>query len=146
VKQGVSALDLIDSNPVSVETFAKAKAILEQVYGVDYPKEKMMILFQLIDEEGWSEERFNRVFKWFLKTKYNQSWTIADWFQYDVKLYPFAWVRQHCHENGLREDVFIRSLDCYNVGGVRMYKMKDGVDLPFPSGDTVMPMPYKGSY
>ena len=88
------------------------------------------MLFEMIREEKWSEERFQRTLKWFLKTKYNQAWTMSDWFQYGVKLYPFAWVRQHCHKNGLREVDFIRTLDVYMVDGIRLYKQKDGVELP----------------
>ena len=127
---GVNGLDLIPSERVKPETFVKAKVYLEQAYGVEYPKEKFAILFDMINEEGWSEERLMRTVKWFLKTKYNQAWTIADWFQYGVKLYPFRWMRDYCAKNGIREVDFMKTLDCYLVEGVRLYKMKDGVDLP----------------
>lgn len=130
ILNGVDAFSLVNSPVVSPSTFTKAVAYLQQAYGVDYPKEKFSILFDLIVDDGWNEERFNRTLKWFLKTKYNQAWTIADWFQYGVKLYPFRWVREHCHKNGLREIDFIRSLDVYMVDGVRLYKQKDGIDLP----------------
>ena len=111
-------------------SFAKAIAYLQQAYGIEYPKEKFAILFDLIRDEGWTEERFQRTLKWFLKTKYNQAWTIADWFQYGVKLYPFSWVRQHCQKNGIGEIDFIRTLDVYLIDGIRLYKQKDGTDLP----------------
>ena len=126
----MNAFDVIGGPVVTPSSFAKAAAYLQQAYGVEFPKEKFAILFELILDEGWTEERFNRTLKWFLKTKYNQAWTIADWFQWNVKLYPFAWVRQHCHKNGLREVDFIRTLDVYIVDGIRLYKMKDGIDLP----------------
>lgn len=129
-QEGVNAFDLIPSKQVTAETFIKAAAYLQQAYGVEYPAEKFSILFDLIREENWTEERFNRTVKWFLKTKYNQAWTIADWWQYNVKLYPFSWVRQHCHKNGLREVDFICTLDVYMVDGIRLYKQKDGIELP----------------
>lgn len=130
VKNGVEALDLIPSHPVKPESIALAKSILEQNYGMTYPKEKFALLFDLIEESGWSEARFQAVFKWFRKNKYNQSWTESDWFQYGVKLFPFQWVRNHCAENNIREVDFIKGLDCYIVEGVRLYKQKDGYDLP----------------
>lgn len=128
--KGINGLDLIPSERVKPETFVKAKIYLEQAYGVEYPKEKFAILFDMINEEGWSEDRLMRTLKWFLKTKYNHAWTIADWFQYGVKLYPFGWVRYNCKTNGMRECDFMKTLDCYIVDGVRLFKMKDGVDLP----------------
>jgi hypothetical protein len=137
---------VIPSEPLNPRTLVEAKVLLEANYGVEYDDRKFMMLSKYLIDKGWSEERFKRTFDWFIQNKKFSAWTMADWFDFGIKLYPFAWVRQYCHENGLREDVFIQSLDCYNVGGVRMYKMKDGIDLPFPSGDTVMPMPYKGSY
>jgi len=130
IQNGVDAFSLIESPVVTPSTFTKAVAYLQQAYGVDYPKEKFSILFDLIVDEGWNEERFTRTLKWFLKTKYNQAWTIADWFQYGVKLYPFRWVREYCHKNGLREVDFVQTLDVYMVDGVRLYKMKDGIELP----------------
>lgn len=127
----MEALDLIDSVPVTSETFIKAKLILEQNFGIDYPKEKFAILFDMIRDENWSEERFNRTLKWFLKTKYNQSWSVSDWFQYSIKLRTFSWVRMTCNKNGLREVDFIKTLDCYLIDGIRMYKEKDGIEMPF---------------
>lgn len=129
-QEGVNAFDLIPSKPVSAEIFIKAAAYLQQAYGIEYPAEKFSILFDLIREESWTEERFNRTVKWFLKTKYNQAWTIADWWQYNVKLYPWQHYRNLCAKNGVREIDFQRSLDCYLVDGVRLYREKDGIELP----------------
>jgi len=129
-QEGVNAFDLIPSKPVSAETFIKAAAYLQQAYGIEYPAEKFSILFDLVREENWTEERFNRTVKWFLKTKYNQAWTIADWWQYNIRLYPFVWVRESCRKSGQSEIEFIKTLDVYLVDGVRLYKLKDGVDLP----------------
>lgn len=130
IQNGVDAFALVESPKVSANTFIKAVAYLQQAFGVDYPKEKFSILFDLIVDEGWNEERFSRTMKWFLKTKYNQAWTVADWFQYNIKLYPFAWVRETCRKSGQSEIEFIKTLDVYLVDGIRLYKVKDGVDLP----------------
>lgn len=135
IQNGVDAFSVVDSPAVSAATFTKAIAYLQQAYGVDYPKEKFSILFDLIMDEGWNDERFSRTLKWFLKTKYNQAWTIADWFQYGVKLYPFSWVRQHCHKNNIREVDFIQTLDVYMVDGIRLYKFRDGISLPLERAD-----------
>ena len=130
IENGVNALDLVGSQPMSEESFIKAIAYLQQSYGIDYPKEKFSILFDLIRDEKWTEERFQRTLKWFLKTKYNQAWTVADWFQYNIKVYPFQWVRNYCNKNGIREVDYIKTLDCYLVDGIRVYREKDGAELP----------------
>jgi hypothetical protein len=127
---GVSAYDLIKSGPVKDSSLAFAKEVLEQNFGAPIPNAKWMMLCQRIIEEDWTEARFKKTLNWFLDNKKFPSWTIADWFDYDVKLMPFAWVRQHCIKSGLREIDFIRSLDCYLVEGIRLYKMKDGISLP----------------
>jgi len=57
---------------VTPSTFTKAVAYLQQAYGVDYPKEKFSILFDLIVDEGWKEERFTETLKGFLRTNYNK--------------------------------------------------------------------------
>lgn len=127
-KNGVNALDLIPSTPVTPETFAKAKVLLEANFGTEFQKEKWLLLTDLIDEEGWSEERFMRTFKWFLKNKSYPSWTISDWFQYSVKVYPYQWYVDQCspYENVLEK------MDKYKLpNGTIVYKWKDGEDLPF---------------
>ena len=92
-------------------------------YGTDYAPEKIALLFDMIRDEEWSEERFNRTFKWFLKNKPFPSWTIADWFSYGVKVYPVEWT----HGKSLSD------YEGYELpGGVNVFKPKDGVTLPFP--------------
>ena len=130
VSNGVSAFDLVKSEPVKETSLAFAKEVLEQNFGTPIPNAKWMMLCQRIIEEDWSEERFKRTLNWFIDNKRFPSWVVADWFDYNVKLFPFQWVRQHCHKNGLREVDFIRTLDVYMVDGIRLYKMKDGIELP----------------
>jgi len=130
IQNGVDAFIVIGGEPVKSETLITAKIFVEQNIGAEIPKEKWLMLCELIADAEWTEERFKRTLKWFLLNKCYPAWTFKDWFDYGVKLYPFQWVRQHCHKNGLREVDFIRSLDVYFVDGIRLYKMKDGIELP----------------
>lgn len=130
IQNGIDAFAVIDSPQVSTDTFIKAMAYLQQAYGLEYPKEKFAVLFDLIKDEKWTEERFQRTLKWFLKTKYNQAWTIADWWQYNVKLYPWQHYRIHCAKNNIREIDYQKTLDCYLVDGIRLYRESDGLELP----------------
>lgn len=125
----MNALDLIPGEQVSGVTLAKAKVFLKQNYGLEYSEEKFAMLFQMIDEERWTEERFKRTFSWFLKNKKFPSWTIADWFEFGIKVYPYAWYLQQIDKQG-RE--FNRSIDWYRLpDGTLVCKPKDGNDLPF---------------
>ena len=119
----MNALDLVSSPPIAPETIDKASAILSLNYGVDYTKEKFLTLFTMMEEEGWTEYRFQQTFKWFLKNKPWAAWTIADWFQHGVKVYPPSWAYGKSRSE----------YDAYEIAeGVNVYKPKDGVTLPFP--------------
>lgn len=124
----MNGLDLVPSEPLKPESFAKAVIMLEQNFGMAYPKEKMAMLFDMIREEGWSEERFQRTFKWFIKTKYNQAWNVSDWFGYGVKLYPESWYKKQVNEIG---DTANRTIERYRLAnGTIGYKWLDGEKLP----------------
>lgn len=104
--------------------------MMKQNYGIDYPKEKVMMLFSMIEGEAWSEERFKRTFDWIIKNRPYPTWTISDWFNYGVKLYPYAWYLKQQNEAGPYRDVS-KEMDCYKLsGGVMAYKWKDGQELP----------------
>lgn len=123
----MNALALIPSPPVSEETFAKAKLLLEANYGTEYSPEKWLMLADMIDDDGWSEERFMITFKWFLKNKPFPAWTVSDWFSHSVKVYPYAWYLQQVTPY---EDV-LKKMDRYKLAdGTTVYKWKDGVELP----------------
>ena len=126
---GMNALELIDSPPVCIMTLTKATAILQANYGTEYSQEKIALLFDMIREDGWSEERFQRTLKWFLKNKKFPSWTISDWFDYGIKIYPRAWYLKQCHENGghATSGIQFYKLSDGSVG----YKYKDSEELPF---------------
>lgn len=131
VQNGVNALDLIPSIPVNPKTLTEAKYLLEQNFGTEYDERKWIQLITMFIEDGWTEERFKQTFKWFLKNKKFSAWMINDWFNFEIKLYHFLWVRNHCNKNGLREVDYLKTLDCYNVHGQRLFKQKDENELPF---------------
>ena len=126
----VSGLNLIPSKEVEPDTFTKAILLLQQNYGTEYSKEKTGMLFDMIREEKWSEERFNRTLCWFLKNKKYPSWSISDWFDYDVKLYSYGWYLKQVREQGA---LINNSIEAYTIAdGVTGYKFIDGTELPFP--------------
>ena len=126
----VSGLNLIPSKEVDSDTFTKAILLLQQNYGTEYSKEKTGMLFDMIREEKWSEERFNLTLKWFLKNKKYPSWSISDWFDYDIKLYSYGWYLKQVREQGASIN---NSIEAYTIAeNVTGYKLIDGHELPFP--------------
>lgn len=126
-EKGVNALDLYNSPEVSTQTFSKTALMLKQNYGTNYSDDKMGLLFDMIRDDGWSEERFNRTLRWFLKNKPFPAWTIADWFTYSVPVYPYEWYLKQCVPG---RDVS-KEMDIYELeDGTRVYKWHDGIDLP----------------
>jgi hypothetical protein len=129
IENGVNALDLIDSPEVETSTLTKSIAMLESNFGTEFSKEKIALLFDMVREEGWSEERFTRTFKWFLKNKKFPSWTISDWFDYGIKLFPYSWYLKQVHEQGTSIN---SSIQRYKLpDGTIAYKLKDSEELPF---------------
>lgn len=104
--------------------------MLEQNFGTEYSNEKWLMVVEMIRDEAWTEERFQRTFKWFLKNRFFPAWTIADWFAFGVKLYPYSWYLEQINKNGAS---VTKQIECYRVAeGVLGYKYADGQDLPFP--------------
>lgn len=122
---GINALDLFGEK-ISAVDVTKAEEYLKLNYGVDYPKEKFSMLWEMIIEDNWSNERLFRTLKWFLKTKKFPNWTTADWFEYGIKIFPHSWYLQKIHEG-------VRSCDMqgYRIDGKVFWKMKDNEELPF---------------
>ena len=128
-------LDLIESKPLGNELFLKMIVMLEQNFGIQYPSGLVSMLREFIYNDGWSEERFVRTAKHFLKNQKYPNWTIADWFNYGIKVYPAMGVP-------MPEDV-----DVYIIGGefnpnyendriisktgILVWKPVDGQELPF---------------
>lgn len=83
----------------------------------------------MIIDADWTEERFKRTMNWFLANKCYPSWTIADWFQYDVKLYPISWMNKEIGKMGNPERAWER-FDRYRIADTVVCKFKDGVELP----------------
>ena len=94
-------------------------------FGIDYPSEKFTMLWEMIIEDKWTKERLQSTLKWFLKNKKFPSWTIADWFDYDVKLYPHSWYRKNITE-GVKDS----DMQGYKINGQTLWCLK-GADLPF---------------
>jgi hypothetical protein len=123
-----NALDLIPSKPVTSDVFTTAIATMQAVYGADYAPEKISVLFEMIREEGWTEERFKRTFKWFLKHKKFATWTIADWFDFGIEVHSYSWYLEQVNEFG--RDVNKR-IEVYKIEGTVVYRYADGEILPF---------------
>ena len=128
IENGVNALDLIGGR-VADDTLTDAKYLIEQNYGTEYSDRKWIMLAQMIVDDGWTEERFKQTFKWFLKNKRFSAWTIADWFDFGVKLYPIEWMKREIAKMGNPEGAW-KKFDRYRVNGVVLCKLKDGVELP----------------
>jgi hypothetical protein len=102
-------------------------AMVQSSLGGRIPDDKFKLLWGEVQREGWSEARFNSVLHWFLQNRPYQAWSISDWFQYSVKVYPWAWYASKCSEshNPLPE------MDRYKLSdGTIVYKWKDGVEIP----------------
>ncbi len=122
---GFNALDFAGERIVS-DDLIKAEEILKLNYGIDYPIEKFTILWEMIMEEKWTKQRLMATVKWFLKTKRYPNWTIADWFDYQVKLYPHSWYIKQ-----INEGVKSSEIECYKINGKAYFKLIDGITLPF---------------
>lgn len=126
--QKINALDLI-GDPVEAVDLAKAQAFLEANYGVAITKEKMKLLFDLVKEAKWTKERFKRTLTHIIRTKVYPNWTIADWFDYGVNLYPYSWYLEQVAQGNSDK------LEAYSINGKTMYKLIDGEQLPFEKVD-----------
>lgn len=127
IENGVNALALIDSPPMTTATFQVAVAKLQANYGTEYSPEKIALLFDRIRSHGWSESRFLKTFNWFLENKPYAAWTISDWFAFTIPVYPYEWYLKQCREG---EDVS-KQMDRYLLpNGQVVYRWKDGQELP----------------
>jgi hypothetical protein len=88
----------------------------------------MALLVDMIREDGWTEERFQRTLKWFLKNKPFPAWTVADWFSFSVKVYPYSWYLEQVSKNGGGVN---KQIETYRINGVTVFRYADGQELPF---------------
>lgn len=124
-QSSISALQLIGER-VRLEDFIKAEELIKLNFGIDYIPAKFNMLWEMIYAEGWTNYRFQTTLKWFIKNKKFPNWTIADWFEYDVKLYTYNEYLKQLHNNkNLNQEI-----EWYKVNGVLLWKYKDGKDLP----------------
>ena len=124
---GVNVFDLI-GEPVTKKDLIKAEEFLKMNYGVDYPAEKFVMLWQMIAEEGWTTKRLQSTLKWFLKHKKYPNWTIADWFDYEVKVYPYSWYLKQVKEFGKEVN---KQIEKYKINGKVFFCYSDTERLPF---------------
>lgn len=124
---GTNALNLIGEKIVPTDIL-KAEEMLKMNFGIEYSQEKFTMLWEMIREEGWTRERLIQTVKHFLKTKKFPNWTIADWFDYNVKLHPYSWYILQVHEYGPNVN---EQMEMFRVNGIVLYRYKDGTDLPF---------------
>ena len=124
---GIVAHDLI-GEPVTSEDLVATEEMLRMNYGVEYPAEKMNMLFSMIKEEGWTSARLQATAKWFLKNKKYPNWTVSDWFDYQVKLYPYSWYLEQVHIKG---GIVNKEIERYKINGKILFRYADGIDLPF---------------
>jgi len=67
-----------------------------------------------------------RTVEWFLKTKKFPNWTIADWFEYKIKLYPYGWYKEQISKGYVDSD-----MQGYKINNKTYWKFRDNDDLPF---------------
>ena len=135
IQNGVSALDLIPSQPLSNETFIKGSAILQASYGVEYSKEKFAVLFDFFKEDKWSEERFMRTLKYVLRHNVYPNWNIATWYAFNPKVYPAVGCpvpdgAEYYIVNGEFNDNYEND-NIITKDGILVWKLADGQELPF---------------
>jgi hypothetical protein len=122
----IDALDLIGEKVKPDEIF-KSEELLKMNYGVEYPQEKFTMLWEMIREEGWTNEHLKQTVKHFLKNKKFATWTIADWFDYGVKLFSYT---KYLEELSKKGAAFNNEIEWFRIDGVPFWKYKDGVELP----------------
>jgi len=123
---GINAFDLIGL-PVTSDDLIKTEEMLKVNYGVEYPAEKMNMLFAMIKQENWTSARLQATARWFLMNKKFPNWTVSDWFDYQVKLYPYSWYMTEIHKNREAD----KDMEMYKINGKIMFRYRDGTDLPF---------------
>ena len=121
----INALDLFTETVTGID-FVKAEEMIRLNYGTDYAPEKFKLLFGMIKEDKWSHERFIKTVKHFLKHQRFSAWTIADFYGFQIKLYPYSWYSEQ-----ISKGIPACGLEGYKVNGKVMWKLKDGETLPF---------------
>ncbi|GEM_PF-2501079 len=126
--EGFNALELVASPLVTSKDLVKAQYDLEINFGTEYDKNKMVQLFAVMQSDNWTRLRFQRTFQWFLRNKRYPAWTIADWYEFGIKVYPEAWAY---HKIGLEPHYNRKSFDWYKLStGEIVCKFQDGIELP----------------
>lgn len=120
----ISALDFA-GHPIKSDDVIMCETLIKTNVGVDYTSEKFDTLLSLVQEDGWTNERLLATTKYLLKTKPYMNWTVADFYGYDIKLYPYSWYQEQISKGVKHEQ-----MEAYKVNGVVRFKMVDGLNLP----------------
>lgn len=127
----INALDLV-GNKISKADIVKSEEMIKLNFGINYPPEKFSLLWTLILEEGWTDYRLKETVKYFLKTKKYPNWTIADWFDYSVKLYNYSAYQKELMTNSkLNEQIEWYKISIPDNKYIISWKYIDGHNLPF---------------
>lgn len=117
------------SPPIFSDTLESTREILRTAYGAEYSDGKMVMLFGMLTESGWSEERFRRTLKWLLRTKPYPAWTPADWYGHEILMHNYAWYTAQC---AARNPTITWELAPAMPGRPAVFGYTEaGVDLPF---------------
>lgn len=123
----INALDFVGEK-IKAEDLAKIVEMVKVSMGRDYDEKKFDLLWSLILEEGWTDVRFRETAKWFLKNKKWHNWTIADWFEYTIRVYSYSKYLENINIYGKS---FNDEIEWYKIDGVPVWKYRDGIKLPF---------------
>ena len=115
----INALDLIGEK-VEKKDLAEIETIIQVNFGKKYPKEKFALLWSLILEEGWTKLRLQETLKHFIKTHKYPNWTIADWFEFGIKLYPYSkYLEEHSKNQNIGDEI-----EWFHFGEISLWGFK----------------------
>ena len=111
----------LTGTPLTGEDFAKFEVILKTAYNKNYDSNLFRLLFEMVFDDGWTRESLEYALKQMIKRHKWGTWTIADFYSYAPKLYPYSYYLANKS----------KPMDAYRVGNLVLWKERDGIDLPF---------------
>jgi hypothetical protein len=133
-QQGIPYWSLIESPPITPANIVQLKIALEENYKTAYTNSFMELLANLMVKDKWNVQRLQDTLEWFIKTNPYPNFGAANWFNYNVKLYPYSWYLEQLNKGVRNEDI-----DRYKINGELMFRMKDGTTLPFEKAEYKTP-------
>jgi len=111
----------IAGTPLTGEDFAKFEVILKTAYNKNYDRNLFRLLFDMVVDDGWTRESLEYALKQMIKRNKWATWTIADFYSYAPRLYPYSYYLANK----------AKPMEAYKVGGLVLWKERDGIELPF---------------